>query len=111
MSLSSVPYNWYNVINVIKKIYSMLKYKDSKCDLYTMDYISISPIHCSKGNLKYFPRCTKFPGKQANGYMFKKKCSSIEQQYKKFGDGLNKKRGKNKYTCPMFDKEFLASSK
>ena len=43
--------------------------------------------------------------------MFETNCSSIEHQYKKLGDGFNKKRGKNKYTCPMFDNEFLASSK
>ena len=43
--------------------------------------------------------------------MFKTNCSSIEHQYKKLGDGFNKKRGKNKFICPMFDNEFLASSK
>ena len=43
--------------------------------------------------------------------MFETNFSSIEQQYKKLGDGFNKKRGKNKYTCPMFDNELLASSK
>ena len=26
------------------------------------------------------------------------------------GDGLQRKRGKNKHTCPMFDNDFLASS-
>ena len=56
-------------------------------------------------------KCTKFPGKQANGYMFKKNCSSIEHQYRKLGDGFNKKRGNNKYTCFMVDKKILASSK
>ena len=69
-----------------------------------MNYISQSPIHCSKGNLKYVLKCTKFPGKQANGYMFKTNCSSIEHQYKKLCVGFNNKRGKNKYSCPMFDK-------
>ena len=43
--------------------------------------------------------------------MFETNCSSIEHRYKKLGDGYNRKRGKNKYTCPMFDNEFLASSK
>ena len=43
--------------------------------------------------------------------MFKKNCSSIEYQYKNLGDGFNKKRGKDKFTCPMFDNEFLAHSK
>ena len=36
-----------------------------------MDYISQSPIHCSKGNLKFFLRCTKFPGNKGNVYMSK----------------------------------------
>ena len=43
--------------------------------------------------------------------MSKKNCSSIENQYKKIGDGFNKKMRKNKYTCPMFDNELLVSSK
>ena len=61
------------------------KIKESKYDIYTMDYISQSPIHCSKGNLKCVLKGTKFPVKQANGYMFKTNCSSIEHQYKKLG--------------------------
>ena len=35
-----------------------------------MDYISQSPIHCSKGNLKCVLKSTKFTGK-VNGYMSK----------------------------------------
>ena len=42
--------------------------------------------------------------------MFKTNCSSIEHQYKKLGGDFNKKGG-NKFTWPMFDNEFLASSK
>ena len=42
--------------------------------------------------------------------MFKTNFLSIEHQYKKFGDVFNKKEGKNKFTFPMFDNEFLASS-
>ena len=68
-----------------------------------MDYISQSPIHFSKGNIKYVLKLTKFPGKQAHGYMFETNCLSIEHRYKKFCDDFNKKRGKNKYTCPIFD--------
>ena len=71
-----------------------------------MDYISQTPTHCSKGNLKCVIKCTKFPGKQANGYMFETNCSSIEIQYKKLCDGFNKKSGKNKRTFPMSDKKF-----
>ena len=37
--------------------------------------------------------------------------SSIKNRYKKLGDDFNKKKGKNKYTCPMFNNELLASSK
>ena len=76
-----------------------------------MDYISQSPIHCSKLNLKRVLKCNKFPGKQANGYMFKTRLSLIEHQYKKLGNGFNRKGSKNKYTCLMFDKKLLSSSK
>ena len=58
-----------------------------------MDYISQSRIHCSKENIKCVLKCTKFPGKQANCYMFKTNYSSIELRYKKLGDGFNKKKG------------------
>ena len=57
------PYNWDNVIHVIKKMYSKIKFKDSKCDIYTMAYISQSLIYCSKGNLECVLKCTKFPEK------------------------------------------------
>ena len=43
--------------------------------------------------------------------MFKTNFSPIEHQYKKIGDGFNKKRGKKEYKFPMFDNELLASSK
>ena len=76
-----------------------------------MDYISQSSIHFSKVNLKCILNCTKFTGKQANGYMFETNCSSIEHQYKKIGDGFNKKGEKNNHTCPMFDNKLSASSK
>ena len=62
MSSSSFPYNWDNVIHVINKIYSIINFKDSKCDQYIMDYISQSPIRCLKVNLKFVLKCTKFPG-------------------------------------------------
>ena len=55
--------------------------------------------------------CTKFPEKKSNGYMFQTNCSPIKHWYKKLGDGFNKKRGKNKHTCPIFENDFLASSK
>ena len=61
------------------------------CDLYTMDYISQSPTHCSKGNLGFFLQRKTFPDKQTNGYIFHKNGSSIKQRYMKLGDGLRKK--------------------
>ena len=76
-----------------------------------MDYIYQSPINCPKGNLKCVLKCTKFSEKKANGYMFKTNCSSIEHRYKKLDACFNKKRGKNKCTCPIFDNKFLYSSK
>ena len=79
-------------------------------DLYIMDYISQSLTHCSKSNLQRFLQCTKFPDKQNNGLISQKNCSSIKQRYMKIGDGLQRKRGKNKHKCPMFDNNFLASS-
>ena len=94
MSSSSFPYNWENVIQVTKKHYSIINFKESNCDLYTIDYISQSPIHCSKVDLKCVLKSTNFPGKQANGYMFETNCSSIEHQLKKLGDGFNKKGGR-----------------
>ena len=57
-----------------------------------MDYISQSPIHSSKVDLKCVLKYTKFTGKQANGYLFKTNSSSIEHRYKKLGDGFSKKK-------------------
>ena len=74
-----------------------------------MDYISQSLTICSKINIECVLKCTKFPQKQANGYMFQTNCSSIKQRYMKLG--YLKKGGNNKHTCPIFDNEFLASSK
>ena len=59
-----------------------------------MDYISQSPTHCSKSNIECVLKCTKFSGKQVNGYMFDTNCSSIKQQYMKLGDGFPKKGGR-----------------
>ena len=60
---SSFIYNRDNVIHVIKKINSIRNYKESKCDLYNMAYISQSAIHCSKGNLKCVLNYYNFPVK------------------------------------------------
>ena len=58
-----------------------------------MNYISQSPIHCSKGNIKCVLNCTKFPEKKGKGYMSKTNLVLV----------LTKKKGKNKSTFPIFD--------
>ena len=65
MSSSSFPYNWDKVIDVLSKIDSIINYKDSKCDLQTMEYISQSPINSSKVLLNCVINCTNFPEKEA----------------------------------------------
>ena len=74
-----------------------------------MDYISQMVTHCSKGNLECVHQCIKIH-KKTNGLIFGKNCFSIKQRFKKLGNGLLSKRGKNKHTCPIFDNDFLASS-
>ena len=75
-----------------------------------MDYISQPITHCSKGNIQCVLQCTKFTNKQNNGLIFQTNCLSIKQRYMKLGDGLQRKMGKNKHTCPMFNNDLLASS-
>ena len=111
MSSSSFPYNWDNVTNVIKKVYDKMNFNESTCDIYTMDYTYQSPTNISKVDLECVLQCTKFPQKQANGYMFQKNCSSIKKRNMKLGDCFQKKRGKNNHKCHMFNNYFLASSK
>ena len=94
MSSSSFSCNWVKVVYVLKNIGSVINYKESKCDLYTTDYISISPIDCSKGLLGCVLNCTNFPEKKCNWYMFKINCSSLEHWYKKLGACFNKQKGK-----------------
>ena len=102
MSLSSLPYNWDNVIHVIKKIYSIINFKDPKCDIYTMEYISQSPIHCLKVNIKRALNYTKFPLKKANADMFRTNVHQLNTNTINLVFVLTKKR-KNKFTCPIFD--------
>ena len=75
MSSSIFLYDCEHVTNVIKKIYEIIDFNESTCDLYTMDYIYQSPTHCAKGNLQCVIQCTKFPDKKTNGYIFQKNCS------------------------------------
>ena len=48
--------------------------------------------------------------KNINGLIFKTNCSSIEQRFKKLGDSLLSKIGRNKQKFPIFDNDFLSSS-
>ena len=75
-----------------------------------MYYISQSPTHCSKGDLECVLQCTKFHQVQNNGLIFETNCSSIKQRFMKLGDGLLRRRGKNKHSWPIFGNDFLASS-
>ena len=59
-----------------------------------MDYISQSPIRCSKGNIKCVLNYTKFPVKQANGYMFKKTAHQLNTNIRNLVMVLTKKRGR-----------------
>ena len=110
MTASSFQYHWENASNVISKIYQLINVNDVGCDLYYMDYISQMSTHCSKGNLECVHQCIKIHQHKINGLIFKTNCSSIEQRFKKLGDGLLSKIGKNKHKFPIFDNDFLSSS-
>ena len=110
MTASSFQYYWENVSNVISKIYLLINADEVGCDLYTMEYISQMSTHCSKGNLECVHQCIKIHQKQINCLIFNTNCSSIEQRFKKLGDGLLNKIGKNKLKFPIFDNDFLSSS-
>ena len=75
-----------------------------------MDHITQMITHCSKVNLDCVYHCTKFHQNQTNGLIFETNCSSIRQRFMKLGDGLLRKRGKNKHTFPIFVNDFLSSS-
>ena len=75
-----------------------------------MDYITQTITHCSTGNLDCVHKCIKINQKLTNHLILEKNCSSIRHRFKKLGDGLPGKRGKNKHKCTLFDNDFLASS-
>ena len=110
MTVSSFQYDWENVSNVISNIYQLINFDDVGCDLYYMDYISQISTHCSKSNLECVHQCIKIHQTKINGLIFKTNCSSIEQRFKKLGDGLLSTTGKNKPTFPIFDNYLLAYS-
>ena len=83
MTSSSFTYDWETVNSILNKIDSIINYKDSMCDLYTMEYISESPNHCSKGVLQCIQDCSNIPVNKVIGYMFKTNCSSINQLFRK----------------------------
>ena len=78
--------------------------------IYTLwtTYPKWSPI-VLKVILNVFISASKYVGEK-NGIISKTNCSSIEQRFKKLGDGLLSKIGNNKHTFPLFDNDFLASS-
>ena len=110
MIASSFQYDWKNVSNVIKNILLKNRVDDVDCDLYTMDYISQMSYHCSKGNLKCVHQCINLHQKEINCLIFKTNCSSIEERFKKLGDGMKRKIGKYKHKLSRFDNDFLSSS-
>ena len=110
MTSSNFQYDWEMFSNVIRNIYQLINVNEFGCDLYTVDYISQMITHCSKGNLECVHQFIKIHQKETNGLIFETNCSSIKQIFKKLGDGLQCKRGKNKHTRPLFDNDFLASS-
>ena len=61
-----------------------------------MDYISQSPIHCSKVNFKYVLKCTKCPEKKAMIICLRKLSAC-----------LNKQKGEKIFTFPIFDSNRL----
>ena len=79
MSSSRFLYDWENVSNVIRKIYELINFNESGCDLYTMDYISKSPTHCSKGNLECVLQCNNFHQIQNNGLIFEKTALQLNR--------------------------------
>ena len=95
MTSSSFQYDWGNVSNVIRNIYQLIDVNEFGCDLYTMDYISQMPNNCSKGNIECVHQCIKISQKETNGLIFETNFSSIRQRFKKLGDILLSKRGKN----------------
>ena len=59
---SIFPYNWQTVIFFLNKIDYIINYKDSMCDLYSMEYISESTNNYSQGVLQCVQDCTNIPG-------------------------------------------------
>ena len=94
MISSSFTYELEKNSNFIREIYELINFNESGCDIYTMDYSSQSPTHCSKGNLEYVLQCTIFHQIQNNGLIIETKRSSIKQKFMKLGDGLQKKWGR-----------------
>ena len=76
-----------------------------------MECISEPPYYCSKGVIKCVQSCTNITGNKGIEYMFEIKCSSIHQRFRKIVACYNKQKVKKVLTFPIFDNEFLSSSK
>ena len=74
-----------------------------------MDCITQMLTHFSNVILIVFISASNFIKKTMVSF-FETNCSSIRKIFKKIGDGLPIKRGKNKHTLPIFENYFLASS-
>ena len=72
--------------------------------------ISQMSYHCSKVNLKCVHQCINLRQKEINCLIFKTNCSSIEERFKKLGDGMQNKIGNNKHKSPIFENDFLSPS-
>ena len=79
------------------------------CDLYSMEYISESPNHCSKGVLQCAQNCTNIHRNKFIGHMLETNCSPIHQQLKK--DACYNKQKGEMLSFPIFDNELLSSFK
>ena len=75
MTSSSFPYNLETVNCFLNEIDYTINYKDSMCDLYSMERISEAPNHCSKGVIQCVQNFTNIPLNKCIGYMFETNCS------------------------------------
>ena len=60
------------------------------CDLYSMEYISESPNHFSKGVLQCVQNCNNIPRHKGVGFMFETNCSSLHHKFRKIVACYNK---------------------
>ena len=85
--------------------FSKIRFKESKCDIYNMDYISQSPIYCWKVNIKCVLKCTKLTEKNPMVICSRQTSHQLNTDTINLEMVLTKKKGGGKVTCPMFDKK------